>query len=344
MVRNPFRLALVLVLALLPWGAAAAGARVEFEVVLAENSPQLDVQGWFRLLTDLKADNVQIRGPRGDEKIEVTTAGGKTSPLYKVQGQLSERNELILPGGKFRLQDRAALAAWIARLREYGPEGPKQHTTPFGLSDAQWKALRADLSRPIAKPTKGAARADVLAAAAAELKHRVEQAAGTAQALEEAGPLAEELQGLSTGTAIACLLRPAGLALVARPDNQRVELQIVKAASSDQVWPVGLPADDKIRDKLPSMYEFIHVEIAKGTPLAKALDVIQQRLAVPLLLDHNSLALAEVDVEQATVFFPPGKSTVSLILRRILGQHKLKYQMRLDEADRPFLWITTFRP
>ena len=34
----------------------------------------------------------------------------------------------------------------------------------------------------------------------------------------------------------------------------------------------------------------------------------------------------------------------SQALRRVLSQAKLKYELRVDEADKPFLWITTIKP
>ena len=34
----------------------------------------------------------------------------------------------------------------------------------------------------------------------------------------------------------------------------------------------------------------------------------------------------------------------SQVLRKILSQAKLRYELRVDDADKPFLWITTVKP
>ena len=95
-------------------------------------------------------------------------------------------------------------------------------------------------------------------------------------------------------------------------------------------------------DVLPGLFKFLNVEIA-DTPLAEALEAIRGRLKVPLLLDHNSLARQKVDLQAIKSAYPKGNTFYGRILDQILFQAKLKYELRLDEADQPFLWVTTIR-
>jgi hypothetical protein len=62
----------------------------------------------------------------------------------------------------------------------------------------------------------------------------------------------------------------------------------------------------------------------------------------PLLLYHNALARSQVDLS-AKVTIPKSNTFNSRALDRVLSQARLKYELRIDEADKPFLWITTLK-
>ena len=47
---------------------------------------------------------------------------------------------------------------------------------------------------------------------------------------------------------------------------------------------------------------------------------------------------------QAPADVPDGRMSYSQTLRRVLSQAKMKYDLRVDEAEKPFLWITTVKP
>jgi hypothetical protein len=83
------------------------------------------------------------------------------------------------------------------------------------------------------------------------------------------------------------------------------------------------------------------VEIEQ-TPLAEAAVAISERVKAPLLIDHNGLAREKVDFAKK-VGFPRGSTYYGRALDRLLFQAKLKFDIRLDEADKPFLWITTLK-
>ncbi len=56
------------------------------------------------------------------------------------------------------------------------------------------------------------------------------------------------------------------------------------------------------------------------------------------------LALHGVDPETIPAELPSKRISYSQTLGRVLGQAKLKYELRVDEAEQPFLWVTTFKP
>jgi hypothetical protein len=87
---------------------------------------------------------------------------------------------------------------------------------------------------------------------------------------------------------------------------------------------------------------FLNVEI-ENTPLAGALDAIRTRLDLPLLFDHNSLVRHRIDPTEIHVSLPAGRTYYQGALDRLLNQAQLKSDLRVDEADRPFLWISTLK-
>jgi hypothetical protein len=106
---------------------------------------------------------------------------------------------------------------------------------------------------------------------------------------------------------------------------------------------VGWKPKDKPNNVLPDLFEFLNVEIA-DISVTEALTAIEGRLKVPFLFDHNSLAARGVDPAKVQAEVPSKRMTYSQIMHKVLTGAKLKYELRVDEADQPFVWITTIRP
>ena len=156
--------------------------------------------------------------------------------------------------------------------------------------------------------------------------------------------VADELEGLSSGTALAAILRPAGLVLLPeRPRGGQIQYRIGKAEKGRESWPVGWKPKDPPVKHLPELLEFLNVEIHETT-VADALAAIQGRLKAPFLFDRNAMALHGIDPATVQAEVPEKRMTYSQILGKVLMQARLKFELRLDEADKPFLWITSVKP
>ena len=162
---------------------------------------------------------------------------------------------------------------------------------------------------------------------------------------DEADKIEEDLSGISCGTALACILRPAGFCLVPRDAGGRTSLAVVKARPELEVWPVGWEPQNQATGKrvLPMMSESLNVNI-QNFPAIKAIDAIASRVKAPVLMDHNALARHGIEPAKVTVSLPQGRMTYDQALRRLLFQAKMKFEVRADEAGKPFLWITTLKP
>jgi len=156
--------------------------------------------------------------------------------------------------------------------------------------------------------------------------------------------VAEELSGLSCGTALACLLRPAGLGLVpCARGRDDVEYRVVAGKKGVDVWPVGWPPEKPLPQLLPAMYESFNANI-QDVPVTTVLEALGKRLKLPFLLDHNALARHGIEPDKKKVNAPQSRTTSNQLLRRTLSQAGLKSEVRLDEAGKPFLWVTTVKP
>jgi len=190
--------------------------------------------------------------------------------------------------------------------------------------------------------TPGITRREAVERIAAQLGPPLSIEPALADALAE-DSVAEQLQGLSSGTALAYVLRPAGMCLVPRGPGDRPACAVVRARANLEIWPVGWEPERPVREVLPALFEFHNVNI-QNVPVGRTLEAIGKILKAPVLLDHNALARWGIDPAKALVTHPRSRTTYGIALGKILFQAGLKYEVRLDEARQPFLWVTSLKP
>jgi hypothetical protein len=328
-----------------PWfqavGSAAPTGRVEL-IVLSDNPLGADFHRWMRGLSQAGVENIRMQSNPSGQQPGIAVQGTAERPVYVVTGILTTRSELVLPGGRFQLSDATRIAQWLADLAAHGPPERREPRGAFGLTNRQAEVVARRLSPSVGFSTKGQARDQVARRLAGSLQPPPNVTAGVWGVLGEE-PLAEELSELSCGTALAYILRLADLSLVPRSDGEQVAYALVPADESQQAWPVGWPAEKPVRELVPVMFEFLNVEI-NGVSAATAIEAIGGRLKVPVLVDHAALSRHGIDPAKVTVTLPAGRSTYSLILQKVLFQARLKYEVRVDDAGKPLVWITTIKP
>ncbi len=337
------REAIVVALSLLAVSRTQAAERVELELITEPGLPVNGAQRWLAALKDVPFNSVRIRSAKPGDQVEVRQRGGDGSRSYQVIGLLSERNTLVLPGGEFRMGDTAGLSGWLAKIREGGETRLNETEGPFGLTPTQLVKVHDALRAPVAFSTEGQPSYDVLKRIAGGLSLSFLADAEARQLMAGPETVAEELQGLSAGTALAAVFRPLGLVMT--PQKQAdgaIKLGIADVRRATESWPVGWPSQKSPRETAPQLLEFLNVEI-ENTPLASALTAIRTRLDLPLLLDHNSLARHQIDPAQTNVSLPAGRTYYQGALDRLLNQAQLKSELRVDEAGKPFLWISTLK-
>jgi len=322
--------------------AEAAEPRVELEVVLESGFIPTDAPKWSQMLDEAGFSSVRIRSGKNNESPSIQASGTGGAKSYRVVGILNANNQLTLIKGRFGLSDRAKIEEWLRKLRTDGEEGITIKPAAFGLLPRQLLEVHEALTVPVKVSTKGKQPRDVAKQIAdgLALKFTTDGAGQKALAADE--PILDELEGLSSGTALAAVLRPLGLVLVPEKSGSEIRLRIGSMRAASEHWPIGWPPKDNPTATLPGLFKNLKVEIDK-TPVGEVITAVSDRLKVPVLLDHNSLAAAQIDLATAAVSLPETTTYYDRILDRLLFQAKLKYQLRTDEAGKPFLWITTIR-
>jgi hypothetical protein len=321
---------------------ALAGGRVELELAVEKRVAITGQQEWLRRLSQAGIENFRIRSARSGDVPNIERRGTEDSPLYVVTGIITPDNMLVVPGTRFRASQMGQLGAWLRDLSELGPPDERSAKSAFGLSSKDFERLQADLSPPLGFNTAGVSRADVIRQAAKGMATRLVADPSLSEPLSR-DMVAEDLSALSRGTALAYVLRSPGLCLVPSGESGRVSLSIVKARPDMQIWPIGWEPEKPDRDVKPELYEMRPVNVS-GVSVTTVLDAIAKLLEMPILLDHNAMARHGLEPDKVIVQLPSSRSTYSIVLRKILFQGRLKSELRLDDADRPFLWVTSVKP
>lgn len=329
----------------LGFGLRAAMAQrrplVQLEVAVDPRLPPTTQQDWMRRLAAAGIERVRLRTGLPDDRPEIRTLGGNP-PDYAVRAVINSANELLVPGAKFRATEAERLKSWLDELLEKGPPDSRPKQTPLGIDIIRFQAVHEDLARPVTSSTVNRPRSEVFAEMAKMTKFAVIADPAVKTKIDD-DPVAAELQGFALGTAMAYILRSKGLALVPRADAAATTLVVVPARKGLGVWPVGWPPEGPETESQPKLLEFLTVNIS-NSPITEVVQAVSRRIDLPYLWDDVALARFGLQPEESLVNVPQTKTTHYRLLQQTLFQAKLRGEIRLDEAGRAFLWITSRTP
>lgn len=328
---------LVLALASVSQGAAT----VRLELVGNAQGAAMSFQQWSRALADAGIRDVRLTTAQEPAQPKMDVQGTADDRIYIVTGIVT-RDEIQLPNARFRRSEMGRLAQWINELAAQGPVEQREKKLAFGLSASQLDAVRKDLSESVGVNTQGVAWRDAVRKIAERLKFPLQLDLGDASAIGD-DKVKDQLRGLSCGTALACILRPAGFCLVPREDGGNLGYAVVKSQPGQDSWPVGADSGRSAAETLPALYEFRNVNV-QNVSAAATLQAVGNAMKTPILLDHLALTRHGLDPAKITVSHPRSRTTYSIALRKMMFQAKLKFDVRCDEAGTPFLWVTTIKP
>jgi len=321
---------------------AHAAGTVRLVLIGDAQASVVHFQDWIQVLGKAGISNVVIRLAEASEKPGIETQGSADRPIYVVTGLVVSRDELLLPGGRYRPSDAARLAQWMKDLAEQGPKALAEPKGAFGLSSAQLDAVRADLAVPLGFETQGMTVRQVLETVGRELKHPIVLDANAAKRLDEV-KLSEDLARLARGTVVAYLLRSVDYCFLPQGAGNELSYRVVESRPNLEAWPVGWSTEHAPGRLLPALFEFRDVNV-QNYAADKVLEAVGKLVDAPVLFDRAALAKHGIDPSKALVSLPRRRTTYSSVLSKLLFQAGMKYDVRCDDAGKPFLWITSAKP
>lgn len=311
--------------------------RIDLEIVVGRSPDPTSSHRWLEILKKLPFSSVRIRTGLTKKKPTLTISDDRSR--YHVTGVLVSSDRLELPGGAFSSRDGKRLLAWIDGLSS-APANGNEEQYAFGLTAQQLVGLHDAFKSAVADETKGKDTAGVVDSIVDRLSVRVVQNAHARGALAENHPVLDELKGVSSGTALAALLRPLGLVCVPQARNGRLDhLLITDFRSSIEAWPIGWPRKKKLGELTTKLFDKLDVEI-DNVPLDQTLAALQERLSIAFIVDQNGMARQQIDLSRSRISFPNSRTFYKRVLDRVLRQAKLSAEIRIDENGQPFVWIT----
>ena len=233
--------------------AAAQNRLVELEIV--STGGQLGAeQQVMQMLTGVGADRISVRSARNRARpsIDESESGGVVS--VRVVGVL-DGTKIRLPGKSFSTRDAAGIRDFIQQLRDDGADVAMADKKAFGLTSEQLVTVYEVLSAEVTIATQGQPSNEVVNRLVEGLRNDVIVSRQARAALDTTAIL-EDYQGLSTGTALAGILRPLGLVLTPhRPQGQALQFQIAMSDEVEEHWPVGWPVETPPIDAAPALFE-----------------------------------------------------------------------------------------
>ena len=314
---------------------------VAIEVITKGDHSLLAPQQWSRILGESGFRRTTIRSGRPSDEFGIKNIGSKQHPSYLVTALLSGDTLILAPQTRFTQRDLKPLADWLAKLRANGFDTVTQTEVMFGMSAEQLGTIEQGAAAIVTISTLDKSRSEIVASLADNLRHPVVFTGEAKERLAQKSVVRDELRGLSTGTALAAILHPAGLVLVPQSKRGRIRWTIAESRHQKEVWPVGWKSEQPHEKTLPALYQSIQTQVV-SLPLQTALDQVAQKIEVPLLFDRSSISSDQIDLK-AMVKMQAQRASYKTILTQLLNQVDLNDEVRVDENGKPFLWISSSR-
>jgi hypothetical protein len=312
------------------------------ELLTIGDGTGLKAREWMETIGKMDV-TLTVRPGRPTEKVEVTEKkGAGTLRTVSVRGFLDNKGQLIFPDKTFTQGDVGKLAAWIEDLRTYGAQGNPEGRPAWGLSKEQFGVIHTALKRPIDFETRDLELDKVLEKLTlpADVPLRFSTAANRVLKDRGGAVVAQSLKGISQGTALAVILNDQGLAFHPRrlPEGT-VELTAIAADESGGAWPVGWPRQQSPPETAPALFDIKAIDLEEE-PLDGILEAAAGVIGIPILIDRPAMEARQIDLAKVKITHPRKRTTWITALNSFTFKAKAKFEVLIDEAGKPFLWVT----
>ena len=307
-------------------------------------------QKWAGIFRDLGV-YIRVRQRQANDAVGVEQFIYGTIRRVKVTGQIDRGGNIVLPDKTFRLNEAEKLKEWIKELQLYGAQGAPKGQPLWGMKKAEFKKLYAELAKKVGHDTSGLSLTESIRLLDLPAEYPLKFTAATRthlstlQEQKKLSPVKHDLRKFAKGTALAMILRGYSLSFSPRrlPDES-IELNIEPYRKANDSWPIGwdpAPLGLKRLSLAKKMYQSSVIEI-HDMPISMLIPKVHSETELDLYIDPLAITSAGLNLDKLIVNFPRKRTSWSLCLRTVLAQVKLIQQLRVDENNRPFIWVTLF--
>lgn len=317
---------------------------ISLTILISDSAAAFQANTWTRTLRQLGI-SFRIRSRTAADRLEIRETKYGTFRKVSIVGMLDRRGRLVFKDRVFSRGDSAKLAEWIRELKTYGAQGTPQGKPLWGLTKSQFGEIYTALSKTVDVDVKGQPLEKALPKLSlpAELPWRFSVAARRLLA-GRSSPVQKFVKGHSRGTALALILRDAGLGFrPLRTPSGSVELVIDPLSVAKDAWPVGWKPKLSRPKTAPSLFVPGPVSL-ENVKLVDIFHAVSVKTGIPVHVDYYAAARHRIDVNGLRVSYPPRKVSSSVLLRDLCALHKLSRELRIDERGTPFVWVTVFVP
>ncbi len=320
---------------------------ISVELLAPRQTIGLAAQQWAETFSKMGI-SCRVRQPILSDKAEVKESKRGKLRFVTIIGILERNGDILFPGRKFSQQDKDKLNDWLREIKTYGAQGSPKGQAVWGLSKKQFDPLYKALSKKapeelFAMPISQAIKklklpAEYPVRSTAEYRRKL------VRILQKDPLVRQQTTGLSKGTALALILNDLKLGFYpARTPSGSIELALVTQADVSKVWPVGWETSTQFPKIARKLYQLVPIEL-KDVKLLDLLHAISVKTEIPVMIDYYKIEGKGIDLEKVIVSYPSRKTSWSRLLRGVTVPNKMTRQYKIDEAGRPFVWITTSVP
>ncbi len=316
--------------------------KVSLTLITDGNAAGLLARFWNATLQKL-AVPVRIRRGTSADKLETREASFGTYRKVMVTGKLDRRGRLVFADHTFSRSETAKLTEWIRELQTYGSQGRPGGKPLWGLSKTQFGQVHSALSRTVSKNVSGATLETGVSQLGLPRAFPLRYSVAARKRLRTSpAKIRKQVKGHSLGTSLAMILRDHGLGF--RPNRTpsgAIELVVDPLTVAGDAWPVGWDLKESRPKTAPKMFRLIPVELDK-VKFLDVLNAISVKTGIPIHLDYYAISAKGISPDKLVVSYARRMTSWSILLRGIASYNKLSRQLRIDEAGKPFYWISTF--
>jgi hypothetical protein len=328
--------------------AHAQQGRVNMTVYLHQNAPITAGQDWATALGRASIYNVRITGGGRGEQPAIEATGSEYMKVYNVTGIIDTRGRIVVPGQTFSTSEVTQLTAWLDELAAQGPVSERPTEATFFMQQGDFVKVIADLEPVVGEVAlrtgeRALSKADIVRAIASELSYPLIIEDGLLNVVLR-GAYQDDVSRLARGTALAAVLDSAGLAFAPeRTDAGSIQYTVHESPDTERSWPIGRSVEGTPREIMPQILESIDANIP-GNPITVVARSVGGMLQKPIIFDLRAIRRIPLNLEDSAVSMAPRRAMYTTVLTNTLRQLELKFEFRVDDGGRTFLWIVPARP